>query len=133
MSKRRRKKNRRNLTKKHKIIQRDIRYIPKSNRLLYDIQQKQTKKVLDVIQDRRVYLPPTDSSPRKTNGQRVSYANNLTTKGRVQFKDPANVMICKRRSDRRKTLFKLNKIGKGKKSTKQRRYNESSNIVCKRR
>ncbi len=50
--------------------------------------------------------------------------------GRIAFVDPKKVIVCKRRSERRRELFRRNKIGKGKGVSKKRIITELSKVRC---
>lgn len=49
---------------------------------------------------------------------------------RIGFYDPKNAVVCRRRRDRKRSLFAKRKIGKGRKVTKYRKRNENSKLRC---
>ena len=53
------------------------------------------------------------------------------TIGHQYFEEPRLVAICKRRRERRESLFRLRKIGKGKAGPKKRLRTLKSDIRCK--
>jgi hypothetical protein len=52
------------------------------------------------------------------------------TKAGLAFKDPRKTIICRRRHERRQSLFALGRVGKGIKGPKYKRLNEWSDIKC---
>ena len=64
------------------------------------------------------------SAPKKPTKQKDR------TKDRLQFENPLKTIVCIRRKWRRKTLFKLRKIGKGTGSFKKRIMSPTSYIKC---
>lgn len=51
----------------------------------------------------------------------------------VRFKNPRETIVCERRRQRRINLFRIGKAGRGKKIFKDRKWNENSYIVCRKR
>lgn len=52
------------------------------------------------------------------------------TRSRLAFSDPRRVKECRRRRKRRETLFKMGKIGRGKKGPRFRKLTEYSDVRC---
>lgn len=137
--------------KKIKIrIQRGYQYISKPEKVLYpswskrlypEIKLPSYKKIIKkvIIDDRRRWRPPISRGFLKIDGIPVDYiltrkkgthGKNVSKDGRISFADSRRVEVCRRRSERRKNLFKRALIGKGKGSGKKRRWTESSKIKC---
>lgn len=72
--------------------------------------------------------PAKTFSPFVREKKRIS--NRHTDYNRSSFYDPRRVSICVRRTQRREYLFKTGKIGKGKRVSSIRRFNDNSRIRC---
>lgn len=92
---------------------------------------------LNTIQDFRKNY---DEYPKRIDGTTARIIDSRRTKkqtknrsnqySKVAFVDPTTVVICKRRTKRRQTLFKKRKIGKGRKVSKIRKRTEWSKVRC---
>lgn len=86
--------------------------------------------------DRRRFHPYRYAIPLLNDGRPARIKEIPTKKkfigvyGRLSFKNPLKVEVCIRRKSRRLSLFRLGKIGKGKKVSPKRRWNEFSIIKC---
>lgn len=93
-------------------------------------------RALDHIQDGRTFKPIDSRGPVKFDGRPVEYKLSTTyppkdpTQAKIAFKDPNNVLVCRRRKRRRRTLFARGKIGSGKRVSPFRRRNINSDIKC---
>lgn len=86
--------------------------------------------------DRRLF-DPTGKFPRDIYGfaGRMVVKKSLTKNNRLRYNEirwenPKLMEICRRRKERKETLFALKKIGKGKGGPKERRLTEYSKVVC---
>jgi hypothetical protein len=90
---------------------------------------------LRIIEDRRQKF---EKFPKRIDGTPARITENSYDSNKrrgfiyskTAFVDPKNVVICKRRKRRRKILFKIRKIGKGKAGPKRRIRNFWSDIRC---
>lgn len=91
------------------------------------------------IGDGRVFRFKPDIEPLRTDGRRVEYILSAPkkptlrrdrTKDRIAFRNPKKVYVCKRRRERRRSLFSSGKIGKGRVVSKVRVRNANSDIKC---
>lgn len=117
-----------------KRSQRKSDHFTKSKRLL-----RRNYKFDTGIDDRRVFRPNIDKEPLTFDGRRVTYTLQTNkpptvrrdpTLSKIQFANPKKTFVCKRRRERRITLFAINKVGKGKKVSRIRRRTPDSNIKC---
>lgn len=91
-----------------------------------------------LIRDDRRRFRPDHGLPLSVDGRSatttVRSKDRLATKGwsyeHVYFKNPKRVRVCKRRKVRKEVLFAKRKIGKGKRVTANRRYNELTQVRC---
>lgn len=86
------------------------RHTPKRARLYYDIKGKEV-----------------DYALKDAKG---TYPGASQTKATVSFADPRSTIVCRRRSERRKSLFALKKVGKGRRTFKKRKMRPESKIRC---
>ena len=95
----------------------------------------------EIIDDRRRYLPSLAPLALYDDGRPVSYGlRDRTVRGRpyrslayvrLGFVNPLRVRVCQRRKERRETLFRMQKIGRGKGAgRKRRRITAESSIRC---
>ena len=96
------------------------------------------KPDLTVVEDLRTYHPDGYLRDyKRLTGQDAEIIEGnernikKSTIGHKYFKDPREVMVCKRRRERRENLFRLRKIGKGKSVSKKRIRTFKSDIRCK--
>ncbi len=89
------------------------------------------------VEDMRTWHPQRDDRTfKRLDGTEATYVTQTEDKnkfrkiGQTYFSDPRKVTICKRRKERRESLFAGRKVGKGKGSTKKRRRTYKSNIRC---
>lgn len=91
-----------------------------------------------IPEDRRMWHPAKDLV-RKYDGREATYTLRSPkvrrkrqdwTTDRVGFRDPQRVPVCKRRSERRRWLFKHGKIGKGTSVSKIRIRTDTSDLRC---
>lgn len=59
------------------------------------------------------------------------YGSRVSSPVHTYFQDPKRVLVCIRRHDRRRVLFALRKIGKGRKVSRFHRWTEKSLVRCK--
>lgn len=89
---------------------------------------------LQEIQD---YRKDYDQYPKTIFGTDATYGERIISKPFTKpryatyFDNPRDVVVCKRRRERRQVLFAKKKAGKGKKTTDKRIFNENSKIRCK--
>lgn len=57
--------------------------------------------------------------------------SRLSTPLHTYFQDPKRVIVCIRRAVRQRVLFALQRVGKGRKVSREHRFSEQSNIRCK--
>lgn len=134
--------------KRKKRIQRRKQYFPQrksvlDSRIRRDNLRRQSL-MLRQVQDRRYYEPNWIDGLKDVSGRPVQYSATTHVKGtnreirlglsQVGFRSPESVITCKRRNQRRRALFAIRKIGKGKgaRRFKRRVYTEHSKIVCSR-
>lgn len=103
----------------------------KPSRTLTIKRQSPTVKAFDRRrEENRLNFWKVDGKPTYPTKQKDD--RYVEEKGRqYYFQDPKNTLVCRRRSRRRKTLFRKQKIGSGIRIRKKT-YNETSNIVCRR-
>lgn len=143
---RKRNKNKKKYNKYHKEWQRVPNEFTKIRDLLpltilRDDERKIRKRsVLSDIEDNRRYRPFLFSGPMLSDGRRaeISYNDKVQqgyNRDRLtpMFTEPEKTIVCIRRKERREALFRKNKIGKGKKVTPFRKFNENSKIICKKK
>lgn len=128
-------------TKKNKKAQRNVKNITKSTRLLRSRRKTVKPKIRrkkNLWEDKR-FWSPLFTENKKIDGTNVEYEisqnkNQALPRSSIpvsiQFANPRKVTVCKKRSERRKTLFARHKVGKGKKVAKKRRMTENSHIKC---
>lgn len=94
----------------------------------------------DIVSDRRRFVPIRQKHEfgLTAHGMLAKVKHSDSRKDMVErrrpyylFDNPQGVMVCIRRKERRKALFKSGKAGKGKRILGDRVWNESSKIVCK--
>lgn len=122
--------------KEKKRVQRDTSVISKLGKLLYDHHKKDR-----IHDDKRRWRPDKDIRTYRTIDSRVAKINNSEIVERenrppyirniLVFDDSRRVVVCKRRADRRISLFARHKVGKGKKVSKRRLRSPDSEIHCK--
>lgn len=124
-----------------KQFQRDYNRITKNDYLLKEL-TKRSKYYNDYteVMDRRRNLPGKASISRRIDGTNATLTTTLPdqrspgfkdyTLAKVSFQDPRRVVVCRRRKNRREILFKMGKVGKGKKVSRIRRRNIDSDIKC---
>lgn len=102
----------------------------------YHVRQKET----DYAQDRRLYTPIRRINPSTINNRPAQIIAPRQGKSRDSFRfqfreDPRNITVCRRRTDRRRVLFQLKVIGRGRGGAgfKKRLMNELSHVRCVRR
>lgn len=92
-----------------------------------------------IVNDRRRYRPDRHDSLRYDDGRYTEVKTSQETLhgtrykrlgNRLEFVNPDRIDLCRRRRDRRESLFAKGKIGSGKKVTKNRRYTQESRIKC---
>lgn len=97
------------------------------------------KKVRKLLHDRRLHRPKTDPIDQRFGlyDQRHRFIlraktirNRRKATTRLGFADPRQNEICRRRSERRKNLFRINKAGKGKAIRTKKKLNQFSKIRC---
>ena len=142
------KRKRRSSNKAERRVQRNTIDITKEIDLLdslrlepYRFSVFSKKKRIGGLDDKR-YHDPTRSDRKYIDGNYVEYEFNRKreisrgtplNQTRVAFKYPEKVIVCKRRKERRESLFALNRIGKGKgRKFKKRKITEDSKISCRR-
>lgn len=123
-------------------VQRDTSDITRLRKLLYSpflVKKPEVKRKREAIpDDRRYFRPEMDRAIRKVDGtyakivlaHRTRNRPSKGTKVRIAFADPRYVTVCRRRKERRESLFKSGKIGKGKKIFGRKRITEASRIKC---
>jgi hypothetical protein len=111
----------------------------KFQRDAYRIANRRAEPVLrysDIFDDRRLFHPKKHRLPLTTLGAQdtleATSRNVPLKRERIQFVDNKKNMVCKRRRDRRRSLFALKRTGKGAANPKRIR-NWLSDISCKRR
>lgn len=124
---------RRKKTKKRK--QRDVN-TPITYREMLFTEQKLIRHDLTKIEDNRL-SGARDRLPAQTvfgTKARIKPDNRRirrkTFNPHMRFEDPTRVVRCQRRKERRETLFKKQKIGKGRKVSKIRKRNKYSDVRC---
>lgn len=141
------KKKRKRTLKKTKVpSQRDYTTItkPKDKRLLDrsadDLNRRRRKGILG---DRRRWTPANQMdvwlSTGMIAGVQARDAARPTRrspvrdreKDRKRFKRPQDTTVCKRRSERRRTLFAIRRAGKGTPGPRKKKYTDISQIRCK--
>lgn len=102
---------------------------------LNDIFKDQQREPL--IDDLRTWHPEGKyRQPKTIYGTKATtrisdFPKRTGLQNKIQFERPFSVVTCRRRKERRETLFKLGKIGKGKKgSGRKRRMTIRSKIKC---
>lgn len=89
----------------------------------------------------RLYTPPSDYYRTEGKANRARYSGSINTDRDIERKIRENdrinyeirrVMVCERRRNRRVSLFKSGNIGKGQRVNKIRKYNQDSEIKCRR-
>lgn len=129
MSRRRRRRRK----QQHFRPQRDVSTLTKRRRTML----RSPKKELLFHENQRLYRPDDDF--REVDGTRATVQGTdrrrvrkgiLPSSLALQFKNPRRVMVCRRRAERRQTLFKIGKIGKGKKGPVKRKITEKSKVRC---
>lgn len=153
-----RKKRKKSRQRKKRSVrrQRDVNAITKIDNLLTSsaLVKKLRDRNDEIIDDRRRWRPDTSKSLLYLSGlpirYRTDYGRDRSNKalkkpnyGKYtalkfrpnlqEIENPRKALICKKRSLRRIMLFKLNKVGKGKKTTKNRKFRLESMVSCKRR
>lgn len=135
-SKRKRKKN--NGSRR----QRDVYHISETKRLLSSPFHREVMDSPLIIDDRRRYHPDGDRrSFKRLDGREAEYVlrDKQSSKGRrrssgtlatLSFKEPEKVMVCRRRKQRRETLFKRLLIGRGISGPRKRRITWMSKVRC---
>lgn len=96
------------------------------------------KKAYEPFMDRRRFIPVQIAYDDLGNQveyelkepQKRSKKKRDSTKWRIGPKNPLRTMICKRRSRRRRTLFAIKRIGKGRSGPKKRKMNPFSFMRC---
>lgn len=126
--------------KSKKTSQRDLDKITKRELLRRD---KYYKKDLTEIMDNRRIIMYSQGYPKDIDGRDSKIINqdmevnkNENFKGvpNQRFSNPNRSIVCRRREDRRRSLFALRKIGRGKGAGRKRRVmTRYSSISCKRR
>lgn len=126
-------------------VQREYKHIAK--RRLLDMPSKRSryhrepyKHKKEVIQyDKREFHPEDSQFPLDTYGRPVHLTLRIkknfrkdspNTTAALGFRNPRITPVCKRRSQRRRSLFALGKAGKGIKGPKDRRLTEDSQYKC---
>jgi len=92
------------------------------------------KKII-ITDDRRFYLPLVADRALLTDGRPSKIivkptGGHLQTKEPLRFEDPRRTIVCIRRKQRRKSLFALSKVGKGKGGPKHRKLTRDSKVRC---
>lgn len=97
------------------------------------------EKVKNVRDDKRFYRPDFLTGAILVDGRPAEFQiSERNKKGKklplksttLEFVNERRVKVCVRRRKRREELFRRNKIGKGKRVSKRRLYNEDSYIKC---
>jgi hypothetical protein len=124
-------------------IQRDIPYITTDNVLDRRIRRRPDnlpKRLKNdrILEDRRYWRPERDRYDRQLDGRRVSYRSRLSQRVPLRriwraYEHPERVPVCRRRHTRRRVLFAMDLIlrGRGRGGGKPRRLTENSRISCK--
>lgn len=60
-----------------------------------------------------------------------SLPGELSTPMHDYFVDPKRALVCIRRHDRRRVLFALQRVGKGRRVSRERQYTDKSYVRCK--
>ena len=95
------------------------------------------RKDLKVLEDRRLWHPMENARDyRMLDGRNAEYITSTTREnefrkvGQNYFKDPKQVVICKRRRQRREILFAIRKVGGKGPGRAKRKYTEESKVRC---
>lgn len=126
---------------KRKKYQRKNNYFAKKRSSFVDNLRPYPERLLDVEDRRRFHphkhwiaaktLQGTPAEVSATIRNRSGSRKVSLSRSRLEFVDPRNTVVCKRRTNRRKALFMLKKIGRGKKgSGKRRKMTEYSKVRC---
>lgn len=96
---------------------------------------------LKPIEDLRTIPRDHKNTPFRTTSGRIARVETrpqgqvsnprLPAQVHTYFQDPERVLVCIRRDARKRVLFALRKVGKGKRVTRERTYSDKSFVRCK--
>lgn len=96
---------------------------------------------LKPIEDLRTVPRDYKDTPFRTTSGRIARVETrpqgqvsnprLPAQVHTYFQDPERVLVCIRRDARKRVLFALRKVGKGKRITRDRTYTDKSYVRCK--
>lgn len=114
--------------------------VSKRRSLLSRLRNNRKYAKYNALSDNRFYNPLGKRISRLTDGTKATLTTTLPkqrssilrdpTKAKISFADPKRTIVCQRRKNRRETLFRRGKVGKGKKVSRIRRRNINSDIKC---
>lgn len=124
--------------------QRYTNAITKIPNLLFDKKQKYKRSTYEntnQIDDGRRFRPTTYRASHLFDGNRTKveiYTNsnigrNKRIPTRIAYGDTRKTIVCRKRRNRRQSLFQQGKIGKGVRVSSIRKTTPNSSIICKRR